>query len=204
MKTNNGTAINWHYITVSVIFTAIILLLILYYPGIMDFDNNTLKLIRGFCSPFPQYIPWLMDELSRNYYCWPLITSCSVLISHKYHLETFLLVFFTQAAFVIKEMLKGLISRERPCGNAYPGYSFPSGHSVTAMCFYGILIYLVIKHTRGFWRYFLVTLFSLIIFFTCFSRLWVGVHYPTDVIAGMFIGFILVNLYIIFDKFFQK
>ena len=135
---------------------------------------------------------------------WPLIASRSVLVSHKYYLETFLLVFFTQAAYPLNNLIKNVVCRQRPCGDAYPGYSFPSNHAIIAMCFFGILIYLVCKHTYGFRRYFLVTVFGLLIILTGLSRLALGVHFPTDVIEGYLLGFIMVNLFIILDKFFSR
>jgi undecaprenyl-diphosphatase len=133
-----------------------------------------------------------------------LIASCGILVSHKYYISAFLLVFFTQGAHVLTDFIKNIICRQRPCGDSYPGYSFPSGHSLTAMCFFGILIYLVHRHISGFWKYFFITIFGMLIILNGLSRLWLGVHFPTDVLEGMFLGFILVNLYIILDKFFSR
>ena len=98
--------------------------------------------------------------------------------------------------------MKNFVCRERPC--VYPGYSFPSGHTLTNMCFYGIVIYLIMHYTRSpFWRIALSIFFGFMIFMVALSRLWLGVHFPTDVVASLFFGFLLVNLYIILDKFFS-
>ena len=202
--TEHSTAINWHYIAVALIFAATILLMVLYMPAIKEFDMAVLKAAQSISLPFLQYIPALMSELDRNYYVWPIIVSGGIMVSHRYYLKTFLLVFFTQAAFVLSRFIKGIVCRQRPCGDAYPGYSFPSNHALTSMCFYGILIYLIHRHVSGFWKYVLITLLGLLILLTDFSRLSLGVHFPTDVLEGMFIGFIMVNLYIILDKFFSR
>lgn len=203
-NTEESTSLNWHYITVASIFAAAILLAVLYLPQIKDIDSGILKSVKDFLSPYPQYIPGLMHEIGRNYYVWPLIASGGILISHRYYTEAFLLVFFTEASFPITNIIKNVVCRQRPCGDTYPGYSFPSGHSLTAMCFYGILIYLVLRHTHGFWRYFLIFLFLCMTILAGISRLWLGVHYPTDVIEGFLFGFILVNICIILNKFLSR
>lgn len=199
-----STAINWHYITVALIFAVVIFMMVLYMPNLREIDSNILSAIRKFLLPFPQYIPLMVNEIGKDFYLWPLIAAGSVLVSHKHYLETFMLILFTQSAFLVKDTLKEIVCRERPCGDAYPGFSFPSGHSLVAMCFYGILIYLVLRYVHGFWRYFLITLFSLLIILSGLSRLWLGLHFPTDVLEGFLLGFIMVNLYIILDKFFSR
>lgn len=199
-----GTAINWHYITVSLIFAVTILLMVLYMPNLKEFDSAFLKTLQSSYLPIFQFVPGFINEMGRYYYAWPLIVSGGILISHKYFVEAFLLVFFTQASYPIKNLIKDIVCRQRPCGDVYPGYSFPSGHSLTAMCFYGILIYFVYKHVYGFWKYVLITLLGFLILLTGISRLWLGVHFPTDVLEGFLLGIMLVNLCIILDKFFCK
>ena len=109
---------------------------------------------------------------------------------------------------ILNQIFKFILQRPRPTEFRIideTGYSFPSGHSSTTMCFYGILIYLVLHYAKSdFWRYFLTILFGGWIFMVGISRLWLGVHYPVDVIAGMFLGFLLVNLYIIISKSLSK
>lgn len=198
-----GTVSNWNCVIVSAVLFAILALMVIYFPNIREYDSAVLSWIQKLWSPYPEIVPFVLNEIGKNYYVWPLFASGSVLISHKMYLKAFLLVFFTELAHVLIDLIKNIICRERPCGDSYPGFSFPSGHSVTAMCFYGILIYLVIRHTSGFWKYFLVTLFAFMIVLSGLSRLWLGVHFPIDVTAGMLMGFVLVNLYIILCKWFN-
>lgn len=199
-----GVAANWNYVTISIIVVTILTILILYMPGIREFDRGLLNGIRGILSQFPGYIPAFVTEFGRaNYMLWPQITACSVLVSHGKYLKAFLLVFFTHAAFFLNGILKDFVCRERPC--VYPGHSFPSTHATTTMCFYGICIYLIMHYTRSeFWRYFLSIVLGIFIFLVAISRLWLGVHFPLDVIGGLFLGFLLVNLYIIIVKAFNN
>lgn len=65
------------------------------------------------------------------------------------------------------------------------GFSFPSGHSMTSMAFYGFLIYLIYKKVNNkVLKWFLISLLSLLILSIGFSRIYLGVHYFTDVCAG--------------------
>lgn len=205
MKDNGPSVVaNWNYVTISVVVATILTLVVLYMPGMREIDIAILKSIRKFLGQFPNYIPVVITDFGRaNWMLWPQITASAVLISHKKYLKTFLLLFFTHASFLLTGLIKNFVCRERPC--VYEGYSFPSGHSLTTMCFYGICLYLILKYTQSqFWRYFFATLFSLFIFLVALSRLWLGVHFLTDVLAGLFLGFLLVNLCIILDKFFTK
>ena len=201
---NYGVVANWNYVTLSLVIFVALTMLIIYMPGIREIDTVMLKSIRKFLGQFPNYIPVFFSNYGGiGNFWWPQITACAVLISHQKFLKAFLLVFFTQGSYALVDVIKNFVCRERPC--IHPGYSFPSGHTTTTMCFYGIVIYLIMHYTRSpFWRYFLAIFFSLVIFMVAISRLWLGVHFPTDVIGGLFLGFLITNLYIIVDKFFSK
>lgn len=98
-------------------------------------------------------------------------------------------------------VLKVLINRTRPDGeHLMPVYtlSFPSGHAMSAMGFYGFLIFLVLRYARRTsLKIFLVTILVLIILFIGISRVYLGVHYPSDVVAGFAGGLIWVTFCVI-------
>ena len=203
MKKNEyGIAVHWNYIGISVVFFAVFTVLVLYLPNMRSIDYTVMRSIKLALSPFPTYIPIFASEFGRaNYMLWPQIAAGSTLLSHRYFLKTFMLILFTQIAFFLKDIIKEFICRPRPEGSGLHSFSFPSGHATTSMCFYGILIYLIHHYVRSdFWRNFLIILFCVWIFLCGISRIWLGAHFPVDVIAGWLLGFILVNLYIILDK----
>lgn len=204
MKENSSVVANWNYVTISLIVFVTLTVLVLYTPWLREVDMEILKAIKKFLTQFPKYIPVFFSNYGGvGNFWWPQITASAVLISHRKYLKTFLLLFFTQGAYILVDLLKNFACRERPC--IHPGYSFPSGHTTTTMCFYGIIIYLILYYVRSqFWRVLLSVFFGIIIFMVALSRLWLGVHFLTDVVAGLFLGFLLVNLFIILDKFFEK
>lgn len=197
-----GIALNWNYVIVSLVVVAVFTLLVLYMPGLREIDGNILHSLRLALSPYPTYVPKFMGEFYPCvHFYWPQIAAGSVLVSHKKYLKCFLLIFFTKLTSILTLFIKDFVCRERPAGCGYNGFSFPSHHASVSMCFYGILIYLVFKYVASeFWRYTLAIFFGLIIFFIALSRLWFGVHFLSDVIAGLFLGFMMVNLYIIVSK----
>ncbi|MGF7045606.1 undecaprenyl-diphosphatase [Paenibacillus sp. DS2015] len=85
-------------------------------------------------------------------------------------------------------MLKNIFRRARPDLHRLieiEGYSFPSGHSMVAFSFYGILTYLLWRHTRPrIARIILLISSACMILLIGVSRIYLGVHYPSDVIGG--------------------
>ena len=83
------------------------------------------------------------------------------------------------------------------------GYSFPSGHSMNCLVSYGILAYLILKYceNRKLAKLLSVGL-GLIVILIGLSRVYVGVHFPTDVIGGWSLGIaVLVAMMYAFEKF---
>ena len=99
---------------------------------------------------------------------------------------------------LLNQGLKIFFSRERPFDWMIineKGFSFPSGHAMVAAAFYGIIIYLIWKSNTTKKRKIALTVFlCLLIFFIGISRIYLGVHYASDVIAG----FTLSISYVIF------
>lgn len=93
---------------------------------------------------------------------------------------------------LLNVILKNIVQRPRPEGCRLideSGYSFPSGHSMVNTAFYGLLIYLVLRNVKNSkLKYTLVTLISLLIIGIGFSRIYLGVHYASDVLAGFLIS----------------
>lgn len=93
----------------------------------------------------------------------------------------------------IYKPMKHIFLRARPDAALHlvkqGGFSFPSGHSVTSVIFYGVLIYLLNRHCKNDkLRKVLTVICGFLALAIGPSRIYVGVHWPTDVLAGWCIG----------------
>lgn len=90
-------------------------------------------------------------------------------------------------------VIKHIFYRARPIAEALyleTGSSFPSGHATMAMALYGFILYSIWKHDKHYLKKpFMIFLFALIIL-VGISRLYLGVHYLSDVLIGYAIGLI--------------
>ena len=86
------------------------------------------------------------------------------------------------------------------------GYSFPSGHTTSSIIVYGVLLYLIRKHCKNETLKNVLSAICLVFIF-CIgpSRLYVGVHWATDVLCGMFIAFGVVSIVIaVLERIYNK
>jgi undecaprenyl-diphosphatase len=86
-----------------------------------------------------------------------------------------------------------------------PSYSFPSGHSVYAVVVYGTLIFLGMRHLRRSWeRVAVCVVAGALILGIGISRIYLGVHYPSDVVAGYFVGAVWLGAVTAADWYVRK
>jgi membrane-associated phospholipid phosphatase len=100
--------------------------------------------------------------------------------------------------WVINYIMKLTFHRLRPPDpliEPLRNFSFPSGHATSAFIFYGLLVYLISKmHLRKPYKYGAGTLLISFALLIGFSRVYLRVHYPTDVVAGLCIGLAWLTL----------
>ena len=91
-------------------------------------------------------------------------------------------------------LLKGLFDRQRPSVPllfSAKGLSFPSGHALMSVTFYGLLVYIIFKSVRNKpLKWTLIILLIVLILIIGMSRVYLRVHYATDVMAGYCVGFL--------------
>ena len=111
------------------------------------------------------------------------------------------LLLVTGGAILLTEILKHLFERDRPDPAqallTVAGYSFPSGHAMVAAAFYVFLAYLIWRVVPGKRRWgYTAGLLSLVLLIG-WARLYLGVHYPSDVAAGYLAGFLWTDAVIL-------
>lgn len=104
---------------------------------------------------------------------------------------------------ILNQLLKNILQRPRPDGFRLineSGYSFPSGHSMVSMAFYGLFIYFAYtKIENKNLRSIVCILLSILVVLIGFSRIYLGVHYASDVLGGFLIsiGYLIVFVEIV-------
>lgn len=105
-----------------------------------------------------------------------------------WRLSATLLLVSTAGGVLLTTVLKAVFRRARPeiveSGYTASFYSFPSGHATIAVGFYGALTLLVAYRLRGRARWAVAAAGIFLVLLIGFSRIYLGVHYPTDVVAG--------------------
>lgn len=101
---------------------------------------------------------------------------------------------------LLNDLLKFIIHRPRPYGYNLieeTNYSFPSGHSMISTAFYGFLIYVIYKNIKDKkLKYLLMGLLFILIILICISRIYLGVHYFSDTIAGFSLSLVYLMIFI--------
>ena len=102
------------------------------------------------------------------------------------------------SSLLLMFILKFYFQRNRPLQpviDDVSGYSFPSGHALISVVFYGLFIHMVWHEVKTKWlRTALITVLGILILLIAFSRIYLRVHYASDVIAGIAVGFIWLVL----------
>ena len=168
-----------------------------YFNIIDDFVYSLVKpLISNDMTNIMQFITFFSDPI------WCILLSCLMIlfVKNKKISKAFLLNLIL--VFLLNYVLKILFSRNRPADInliVETGFSFPSGHAMMSLGIYGFLIYLLLLIDKNKISKIIGTCFLiLLIFLIGISRIYLGVHYATDVIAGFVISASYLLLFIRF------
>lgn len=191
-----------------VFFISLVLFLFIaedvFTKEIMDMDALGYGFISSFISDEATSVMKFITYFGSAYVLIPLTALLFVLTKNKKLNiligSNLLLVTF------LNQFLKIVFQRPRP--EEYrliseSGYSFPSGHSMVSMAFYGLLIYIVYRYVKNVYvKYGLMVILFMLILFIGISRIYLGVHYTSDVMGGFLLSISYLIVFIrVTDKF---
>lgn len=171
---------------------------------IAAFDESVYQYIKGLASPLiDKFMLWATFLGNRQFivvFCLCLMIYYLFLRPHRwYSIKIPAVAIGSISANII---LKEIYDRSRPTAFQMieaSGLSFPSGHAMFNLSFYGLLIYIAHKEIQNkILRIVSIIFLSILILSIGLSRIYLGVHYASDVLAGFCAGFIwlIIALYI--------
>ncbi len=164
---------------------------------INEFDSAVLNYVASFRSPALTPFMRIITECGGAY----VIGAATIILffAIKNKRLSFAILGNIIGILVVNQLFKFAIQRPRPDEALrlieQGGYSFPSGHSMGSMAFYGFLVYLDFRYFKNnIVRWGSTIALGLLVALIGISRIYLGVHYPSDVLAG----FLLTIAYLIF------
>jgi len=158
------------------------------------FDFRVFDMLSSYTSPFNTRFFQAITFLGTHKFLIPanlLLTGWFLFVrKHRWYSIKVATIALSSTAMML--LLKNIFSRERPLVPLLQpamGYSFPSGHSMMSFAFYGLLIYLADKYVQNrIVKSVTIAALSVLIILIGLSRVYLRVHYASDVLAGFAIG----------------
>ena len=151
-------------------------------------DNKIYDYIIGYRNDLVDNIFKIITKLADPI---PIIIVIFILLIFLNKENIYILMTTVLLTLLTNQTLKFFIKRSRPDHIRLineNSYAYPSGHAMISIAVYGFLIYLVYKKVKNkLIKIVLITVLSIIILGIGLSRIYLGVHYPSDVLAGYFI-----------------
>ena len=185
-------------ITTFIIYTIIIKTC----PQITLWDKSLIIFIQNKLQGLPLLLPLLPDcKLYSLMIAIPLMAGSVYFLKKREWLKAGFICSIPLVTFLLNCIIKPIMQRPRPPFELqqviHPNsFSYVSSHSLVTMALYGMVIYYFYKYcTNNAVKYSVITLSVIWILFAGLSRIWLGVHYPTDVLGAYILGFILLQVY---------
>ena len=190
-----------HLVIIMCIIAFLIIAAFVVKSDSLYIDRVGYKFVSSFISDFKTPIVRGITNFGSAKIVIPLFAIASIIFilfkRGKYSLLLGLCLFFQ---VVLNFILKHIFRRTRPSVLRLVeqgGYSFPSGHTMASSAFYGYLMYIIYKNVKNkYLKWGSIILLSLFVFLIGCSRIYLGVHYTSDVLAGFFISIAYLIIFI--------
>lgn len=176
------------------------------YESILSFDNKVFKFLSYFINKETNVFFRIMTEFGNIYITITIILLLLIFLEDK--LYCLLQILSYSIVGFMSLVIKFIVARPRPESALIKipiTYSFPSGHAMTSLVFYLTLCYLLTSKSSKITKIVCYIFFSTLTLFIGISRIYLGVHYFSDVVCGYIFG-IIIFLIIknIFDKKYKE
>lgn len=169
------------------IISFVVIVRLLLHDDLVVFDT----LIYNFVSQFRNPILTLFFKIITSLSSFKFLFTVSLLLFIIFKNKKYSILSFINLTFIVcvNQLLKIIFLRERPFDWMIidvGGYSFPSGHAMVSTAFYGMLMFLIsLLDIDNKIKKILNILLTILIVLICVSRIYLGVHYASDVIGGL-------------------
>ncbi|MGV3243928.1 phosphatase PAP2 family protein [Staphylococcus sp. 11261D007BR] len=185
---------HWKRISLLVVFTLIFSIIAFFHESRLGkwIDKEVYEFIYSSESFITTSIFFGATQIGE---VWMMITLSLIvavlLLLYRYKVEALFFALTMILSGISNPILKNIFDRERPTILRLidiSGFSFPSGHAMGSTAFFGSLIYISHRILKGKSKSFVIALSVLFIILISSSRVYLGVHYPTDILAGIIGG----------------
>jgi membrane-associated phospholipid phosphatase len=171
------------------------------------FDHAVRNFVHEFATPVLTSVVKIVSFTGKAAVLTGLGTIVAAVLAYLRFWRDIALLLITMGGEIVLElMLKASYQRARPDTffdlPAPESYSFPSGHALGSLCFYGIAAYIISRRVSSPRTKAAIALAAAAwVSAVGFSRVYLGVHYPSDVLGGYFVGIIWLAAVITFDRY---
>lgn len=182
-------------------------IIVIFCPIVTQWDRSFIIFIQQALNFVPITIALLPDcILYTALIVLPLLFCTFWGLRKKYYTDTAILLSVPLITYILNCIIKSIVKRPRPPYelqlSVHPdSFSYVSSHSLVTMCLWGMIVYYFFKHCNNKKINIAVTVFATVwTLFVGASRIWLGVHNPTDVIGAYILGIVLLCIYFFIDK----
>lgn len=177
--------------------------------SIKGFDKTIISTVQGWEAPWLTVIMKTFTWVGSAYVVAPVTLIGFIVLAYKLDRrpQAYLLGVVIVGTVVLNTLLKIYFQRERPEIHRIldaNGFSFPSGHTMMAFSLYAILGYIIwrnVKTTTG--SFIIILVSSLMTILIGGSRIYLGVHFPSDIVGGLLASGLWVTIAVMVYSFFQ-
>jgi len=177
--------------------------------SIVDFDRTVIDFVQATETSWLTTVLKGFTWIGSAYFVAPVgfLAVCYLYFKLHYRHQAFLFATVMVGTVVLNALLKLYFKRERPEIHRIMdanGFSFPSGHTMMAFSLYAIIAYIAWRNVHTTLSHILLLLFAATMIITIgMSRIYLGVHYPSDVIGGMAASALWMTIAISVYAFYQ-